>query len=126
MDVRAELLRTIHAHGMLDMRGGWRLVKSLSRGLTSYPIDINGVALYVDLESMHGNSLQMLSDYRKYEPAEQAVLRRLVRPGAVVYDIGASLGFYSALFASLVGSNGRVVSFEPNPRLIPNLKRTAG
>jgi FkbM family methyltransferase len=37
----------------------------------------------------------------------------LLRPGDVVYDLGANIGWYSMLAARIVGSSGRVVAFEP-------------
>ena len=49
------------------------------------------------------------------EPAMQAAIAALVKPGMVVYDVGANVGFFSMIAARLVGSKGRVVSFEPLP-----------
>lgn len=40
-------------------------------------------------------------------------LKRILRPGDTCWDIGANIGFYTCLFASLVGEAGRVVAFEP-------------
>jgi len=39
-----------------------------------------------------------------------------------VFDVGAHAGFYSLLFARLVGPAGRVVAFEPSPRNITFLR----
>ena len=41
---------------------------------------------------------------------------RLLRAGDVCWDIGANIGFYTCLFASLVGPSGHVVAFEPLPQ----------
>jgi len=41
-----------------------------------------------------------------------AMLRSLVRPGDVVYDVGANLGLYARYLVSTLHA-GRVVSFEP-------------
>jgi FkbM family methyltransferase len=49
------------------------------------------------------------------EHSVQAALRDHVRPGAVVYDIGANVGFFSLLCARLTGPHGRVEAFEPVP-----------
>ncbi len=38
-----------------------------------------------------------------------------IRPGDVVWDIGANVGFYTRKFLSAVGPDGTVVAFEPAP-----------
>ena len=43
------------------------------------------------------------------------VLRKLVGPGDVVFDIGANIGYTTKLMADWVTSSGRVFSFEPIP-----------
>jgi FkbM family methyltransferase len=48
---------------------------------------------------------------------EAILLRRLVRPGMHVVDVGANIGLYSLLLARLVGQNGSVLAFEPEPNL---------
>lgn len=58
------------------------------------------------------------------EAPVQEALRRSVTPGSVVYDIGANIGFFSALAGRLTGPTGRVVGFEPVPR-IADLARAA-
>src|SRR5579862_360717 len=47
----------------------------------------------------------------------------LVRPGALVLDLGAHVGLHSLLLSRLVGSNGRVVAVEPSPANVWLLKR---
>jgi FkbM family methyltransferase len=58
-----------------------------------------------------------------YEPYMQEALQRFVRPGAVVYDVGAHVGFHSLYSALLVGPSGRVIAFEPDPEAIETLRR---
>ncbi|MBI3964687.1 MAG: FkbM family methyltransferase [Chloroflexi bacterium] len=48
-----------------------------------------------------------------YEPDETAFVRRTVRSGQSVVDVGANVGYYSILMADLVGADGLVHSFEP-------------
>ncbi len=57
------------------------------------------------------------------ERSVQEALRRHVAPGAVVYDIGANLGFFSLLAARLAGPSGRVEAFEPLPAAAAGLRR---
>jgi len=64
-----------------------------------------------------------------YEYEKQLLFTRLIsnyvsRKGkAVVYDIGANVGFYTLLASILVGSEGKVIAFEPLPRNIYYLKK---
>jgi FkbM family methyltransferase len=50
-----------------------------------------------------------------WQEKESAVVRHLVRPGDWVIDVGASIGGYTRFLSDLVGSSGRVYSFEPHP-----------
>lgn len=50
-----------------------------------------------------------------WEPFETSLLLALLRPGHVFLDVGANLGYFSLLAASVVGDQGRVFSFEPDP-----------
>jgi FkbM family methyltransferase len=51
-------------------------------------------------------------------------IAQLVHPGMVVADIGANLGYFTLLLADLVGPEGRVHAFEPNPRMTERLARS--
>lgn len=59
--------------------------------------------------------------YGTYELFEAKAIANLVRQGWIVWDCGIYLGYYTNLFARLVGKQGRVVAFEPDPR---NVQRT--
>ncbi len=49
------------------------------------------------------------------ERKEQLLVRRLVKPGMTVLDVGANIGKYTKLLSLLVGGTGRVFAFEPAP-----------
>jgi FkbM family methyltransferase len=53
---------------------------------------------------------------------EKSFLERQVRPGMRVLDIGANQGIYSLLLSRLVGKDGHVHCFEPDPRLFASLQ----
>jgi FkbM family methyltransferase len=52
---------------------------------------------------------------------EVAILERYLRPGDVFVDVGANIGYLTAIGASLVGPGGEVHSFEPVPRYYSRL-----
>jgi FkbM family methyltransferase len=52
----------------------------------------------------------------RYEPQETALLRHLLRPGMTFVDVGANWGYFTLVGAHLVGSTGRVLSIEADPR----------
>jgi FkbM family methyltransferase len=49
----------------------------------------------------------------KYIEPEMAILRRIIRSGQAVVDIGANIGFYTLYLSELVGPSGSVYAFEP-------------
>lgn len=59
------------------------------------------------------------------EEASQATIASRLRPGDVFYDLGANIGLFSLLAARLVGSEGRIFSFEPDPEIAARLRENA-
>jgi FkbM family methyltransferase len=59
---------------------------------------------------------------------EQILLQRLVsmlRPGDVVYDVGANMGLYAVFLGQAVGAQGQVMAFEPEPHYCERLRGNA-
>jgi len=65
--------------------------------------------------------LELLLNRHEVETTQQ--VQHLVKPGMVVLDIGAHVGYYARMFSALTGSSGRVVAFEPHPRTHQFLKQ---
>ena len=80
----------------------------------------DGFRIEVDLNDWMGRYIGV---WGEYEPATAKVFRRLLRSGDVFVDVGANIGYFSLLAASLVGGKGKVYSFEPNPSLFPFLEK---
>ena len=57
---------------------------------------------------------------------ELAALDKILRPKDVLIDVGANSGVYTTKGARIVGSDGVVLSLEPNPDLLTVLKRNTG
>jgi len=59
-----------------------------------------------------------------YEPDILTVIAEHLKPGDTFVDIGTNIGQHSLFAASIVGSTGHVVSFEPIPRLVAQFKES--
>ncbi len=81
---------------------GLKLVKIAAGDLAGYTILLD---MQVDKDYWLGT----------YEPELQAALRELVQPGAVIYDVGANIGYVSLLLAKAAGETGKVYAFEALP-----------
>lgn len=62
------------------------------------------------------NSLlfKIIYNGNKYEELYDKFFRSKIKSGFCVYDIGANMGLYSIQFSNIVGSSGKVFSFEPS------------
>jgi FkbM family methyltransferase len=82
------------------------------------PADVQGHKMLVDRH----DTLRL---YAKgiYDPVETELVHRVICRGDVVLDIGAHVGYFTLLFARLVGDEGHVYSFEPDPQNFALLQR---
>jgi len=55
-----------------------------------------------------------------------AAYRKFIKPGDVVFDVGANIGQYSLLASRLVGTAGHVYGFEPAIEVLPKLRENIG
>jgi FkbM family methyltransferase len=89
-----------------------RLNRAAPHGLTQVKVAAGDLAGYTILLDM-----QIDKDYwlGTYEPELQAALHELIPPGAIIYDVGANIGYVSLLLAKAAGIHGHVYAFEALP-----------
>lgn len=76
-------------------------------------VTLEGFKLYVMPNDYIGAGIMSSGTY---EPHVSQLLRRHLKEGDVFLDLGANVGYFSMLASSLVGLEGKVISFEPNPQ----------
>ena len=93
-----------------------RMIRSLSK---SNFVEIEGRKMFT-----HSNDGLALSIFKIYEPDQTEIVKKYVHEGDIVIDVGAHVGYYTLLMAQLVGKNGKVYSFEPDPVNFQLLKKS--
>ncbi|MHC4457064.1 MAG: FkbM family methyltransferase [Planctomycetota bacterium] len=63
--------------------------------------------------------------YDVYEPELIDAMKKFLKKGDTFIDVGASVGYISAVAAAIVGKTGQVHSFEPVPEYFDRLKKFA-
>ena len=58
-----------------------------------------------------------------FERKETRTVRKFLRPGMTFVDVGANVGYYTALAARLVGPTGSVFAFEPSDYAFSRLSK---
>ncbi len=92
-------------------RGRHRVLNALLPQKRWEYASIYGTDMWLDLSDFVQRNIFIGS----YEVEETNWVKDLLRPGMTFVDVGANIGYYSALAARLVGREGRVEAFEPNP-----------
>lgn len=104
-------------------RGKWRIEAFLRRifGLSEVVAPSpDGVRFALQLQDMVQEHMLRTGSY---EPESLALMRRLLRPGDVMVDVGAHVGEYGLHASPIVGRDGKVVMVEANPRTYQLLLR---
>lgn len=118
------LTKFLGAYNASGMRGSYRLTEFLARRLKSLQdvaIETENGIVYADLRI---SSSRGILASPKSRTGEDTAMKRFVRSGDAVFDIGAHFGFYTLLLSELAGDGGWVFAFEPNAELLPSLHRT--
>jgi FkbM family methyltransferase len=77
-------------------------------------VNVQGIKMYVDTKDT--GVAPFLLQWGVYEKEETALFKKVVKRGMTIVDIGANIGYYTLLAASLTGDKGQVFAFEPDPQ----------
>jgi FkbM family methyltransferase len=129
-----ERLQTLHSFTtFLSAPARWRFIPDLLRavyalvlkrlfGLFKRPMlaDIPGIGL-MRLEPWDLIDSRIFF-FHVWEPAITKFMASALKPGMVVADIGANIGYYTLLMSRAVGPEGHVFAVEPSPEIRARLE----
>lgn len=82
---------------------------------------VENVTLYLNRNDAVLNALLLLG---LFEIPETILFKKILKRGMVFLDVGANIGYYSALAGYLVGKEGTVISIEPEEKNFVLLQKT--
>lgn len=88
--------------------------KEVIRKVNNYPMILN-----FDEEGLS----RQLMIHREREIFETETIKRIVKPGMCILEVGANVGYYTILMGKLIGKTGKIYSYEPYPRSVDILIR---
>lgn len=91
------------------------LVQCCPLQLGSLHKDLNGLSLYVHAKGDQYVS-KAIAESGIWEAYETQLLVELLEPDSCFVDVGANIGYYTAIASRLLDKTGCVLAFEPEPR----------
>ena len=84
--------------------------------------EVQGSTMFLDMQNPGVSKVIAVFGIR--ERAQTELIKRVLRKGQVVLDIGANIGYYALMEATIVSREGKVYAFEPFPRTFGLLERS--
>ncbi|MDB6059028.1 MAG: hypothetical protein JWO95_2872 [Verrucomicrobiales bacterium] len=115
--------------GKLKLPGGGMLIRVFAKilpRLRAFPFDVRNVGTaYLDFCDKAAFGMVKIFRLNEYDNdrALFKFLETVLRPGAVLWDVGANVGFVSGYFAHPRFQLKSIQAFEPNPRMNAALRK---
>ena len=105
------------------MRKQWARLQASVKGHDRVIIrhGLCGLPMYIDWHDAGISKRLALTGLHETIPA-QAFAQRL-KPGQTILEVGANIGYYALLEASVIGETGHIIAVEPGPKNLALLKR---
>lgn len=102
-----------------------KMMAKSTAGSAETIIEAQGSKMLVDLNNEIWRDSFLAYASNLYEQTMTGIFKKAVKPGDVVVDVGANVGYFTLLAAKLTGESGRVFAFEPEPDTFMRLSRNA-
>jgi FkbM family methyltransferase len=102
--------RRVSGHGLSRFLIARALERLVRAALKTDTVSVLGHRMHLDAIDRAELSINGI-----YEPLTTDLVRAEIKPGDVVLDIGANIGYYTLIFAKCVGPTGHVFAYEPEP-----------
>lgn len=105
---------SLYTHPFIYIKKKWLHHKCHRSAIADRSVvkDLNGIKFIFDFS--FGKNVRKMY-HGAYEVEIKEAMKKYLKPGGTFLDIGANIGYLSAIGASLVGKKGAVHSFEPIP-----------
>lgn len=103
---------------------GRHLISSIAIRLGVLPKDgvhkvKSNVSMFLEMKDYIDRSIY----FDSFEFNIRKIILNNIKEGDTFLDIGANIGYFSLLVSKVVGDEGRIIAFEPNPITIGRLKK---
>jgi len=114
---RKSIKQMSKGYGFGKTKPGRLLLKIITKMFRSDFVEVQGHKMFLH----PGNDDYSL--YGVYGELDTEIVKSQINKGDIVVDVGASIGYYSLIFAKAVGKEGHVFAFEPRPERFELLKK---
>jgi len=111
------LTKLLWGTGVGKIPGAYTLHRLLYERLREDTIKVQGSKMCVSMDNLPHSYAKTFQAYAfdTWEPLTTKLFKEVIRKDDVVLDLGANIGYYTLLASRLVGEEGRVIAFEPEP-----------
>lgn len=102
--------------------GNLQIIASLHSTIISF-LKPEAVAVFGNKIFLDPQDSLRLSIKQIHDPIQTNQIKKCVKPGSIVVDAGAHIGYYTLIFAKLVKGKGHVYAFEPSLENFKLLKK---